>query len=808
MFKKIIFVCLFLSTTQLICAQTAMSGDDVVKFILVERANNVSEQEVMTKLLRKGVSKNDIRNAFDEIKELEGSRNSISGLMDNSTEVPTRMREESIMLQGSVQEDSVAVSDIIIKSNVFGRDIFNNKMLTFAPAINIPTPKNYILGPGDQVLIDVWGASQETIDDYISPDGYLVVSGVGPLKLAGKSVEEANEFVKNRLGEIYNNSEVSLSVGTMRSISIQVVGDVVVPGTYTVSALSTAFNALYAAGGVSNIGSLRSIKVYRNSKEIATIDVYTYLFSGNTKGNVILQDNDVISVGSYESLVNVQGKVKRPMMYEMKEGETLSKLLDYAGGFSNNAYTEKIRLVRKNGREYSMHTLTKENLSSFKLKDGDSLYVDSIAPRFSNMVEISGAVFYPGAYELGKDIKTFKELVNAAGGFHEAAFLERAVLQHRNFDGTREAQTVDVKGIMNGTSPDIVLKKNDLVFIPNSAQMRGSENIIVGGEVYFPGKYKYAENLTLEDAILQAGGFKKSASTINIDVVRRKFNPEATEAPDEIREIYTLSVKDGFVVGEGVGFLLKPYDEVYVRRSPVFNEKQTVKITGCVNFGGEYSIRNNNYRVSDLVRDANGFTVAAYPAGTRLYRKVTSDELAKIRIVLERERLRLLEESVKNEYEAPIAVLDSILDMKLGLESQYLVAFDIEEAVANPGGDDDILLKDGDVIVVPEYTGIVKVSGEVYNSVVMSYKKGENKSYYIKHAGGFSSNARKRGAYVVYMNGGVKKLSRMSSDIQPGCEIVVPTKSESRYKIENIMQIATSTLSTIALVTSIVNTLK
>lgn len=805
--KRVLIPLFFLFVAQMAFAQLGMNDDDVVKFILVERANKVSDQAIISKLTRKGVSKSRVQKAIKEVEELEGSRNSIMELSNDDENTIVRMREESILLQDE-DVDSVAVSDILVVSNVFGRDIFNNKMLTFAPPVNVPTPANYILGPGDQIIVDIWGASQETIDDYISPDGYLVVSGVGPLKLSGKTVQEANEFIKSRLTDIYNDSEVSLSVGSMRSISIQVVGDVVVPGTYTMGALSTAFNALYAAGGVSNIGSLRSIKVYRNSKEIANIDVYAYLFSGNTKGNVVLQDNDVISVGSYESIVNVQGKVKRPMMYEMKEGETFSKLVNYAGGFTNNAYTEKIRVVRKSGKEYSVHTLNKQDFSSFELKDGDDIYVDSIIPRFSNMVEISGAVFFPGQYELGKDVKTFKELVEAAGGFLEAAFLERAVLQHRNLDGTREAMNVDVKGIMNGTSPDIELVKNDIVFIPNSAQMRGNEVIIVGGEVYFPGRYKYAENLTLEDAILQAGGFKKSASIINIDVIRRKFDPEATEAPDEASEVYTLAVKDGFVVGEGEGFLLKPYDEVYVRRSPVFNNKQTVKITGCVNFGGEYAIRNNNYRVSDLVRDAKGFTNAAYPAGTRLYRKVTRDELDKIRIVLERERLRLLEESVKNDYKAPIALLDSILDMKLGLETQYLVAFNIEEAVANPGGDDDILLKEGDVLVVPEYTGTVKVSGEVFNPVVMSYKNGENKSYYIKHAGGFSNNARKRAVYVVYMNGAVKQLSRKSGDIQPGCEIVVPARGEARYKIENIMQIATSTLSTIALITSIVNTLK
>ena len=807
MLKKIVLPCLLLLVAQTMFAQTMMSEDDVVKFILVERAAQTSEQNITSKLLRKGVSKSRIQSAKEEIEKLDGAHGFSEGLVNDENEVPTRMRDESIMLKGVAQGD-VVVDDSLVKSKVFGRDIFNNKMLTFAPALNIPTPKNYILGPGDQVLIDVWGVSQETIDDYISPDGFLIVSGVGPLKLAGKSVEEANEFVKSRLCEIYNNSEVSLSVGTMRSISIQVVGDVVVPGTYTLSALSTAFNALYAAGGVSDIGSLRSIKVYRNSKEIATIDVYAYLFSGNTKGNIVLQDNDVISVGTYNSLVDVQGKVKRPMIYEMKTGETFSKLLDYAGGFANNAYSEKIRVVRKSGREYSVHTLNKGDFSSFELKDGDQIQIDSIMPRFSNMVEISGAVFFPGQYELGKEVKTFKELVQAAGGFLERAFLERAVLHHRNFDGTREAMPIDVKGIIEGTSPDVYLKNNDLVFIPNLAQMRGEEFVLVGGEVYFPGKYKFAENLTLEDAILQAGGFKKSASVINIDVIRRKYDPAADKASDEVSEVYTLSMKDGFVVGQGCGFVLKPNDEVYVRKSPVYNDKQTVKITGSVNFGGNYAIRNNNYRLSDLVRDAKGFTGASYPAGTRLYRRLSPEDIKKTRFVLEKEKMRIMEQGISGDNKVPVALLDSLLEMKLENQALYLVAIDIEEAIKNPGSDADVLLKEGDELFVPEYVGTVKVTGEVFHPVTMSYKDGKNKSYYIKHAGGYANNAKKRGAYVVYMNGSVKKLTGKSSDIQPGCEIVVPMKDANRFGLDKIMGVATTTLSTAALVTSIVNSLK
>lgn len=807
MFKRLFIIPIFLFfVAQYVCAQKPMSDDDVVKYILVERTNGTSEQAILSALLRKGIPSNRIKTAVKEIEKLENSHTGFTGSLvdEEAEEMPTRLRSGDVALADSSSVDNETSKDMSA-SAVYGRDIFNNKMLTFAPAVNVPTPGNYILGAGDQVIIDVWGASQEIIDDYISPDGFLVVAGVGPLKLAGKSVEEANEFVKSRLGEVFNNSEIALSVGTMRSISIQVVGDVVAPGTYTVNALSTAFNALYAAGGISNIGTLRSIKVYRNSKLIADIDVYDYLFLGNSKGNVLLQDNDVISVGPYKSLVGIYGKVKRPMLYEMSEGETFSDLIKYVGGFTNDAYTENIRLVRKAGREYSMHTFSKNEFSSFVLNDGDYIFIDSIVPRYSNMVELDGAVFYPGHYELGKDVKTIKDLVNKAGGLLEEAFPGRAILQHCYYDGTREAQPVDLMGIMNGTVADIALQKNDVLFVPNAAKMRGKETITIGGEVRIPGKYVYAENLTVEDAVLMAGGFSLAASISKIDVYRRIYNPQATKAVENITEVYSLSVKEGLIVEEGTSFKLKPYDEIVVRRSPVFNNKQTVSVTGCVNFEGAYAIRNNNYRISDLIKDAQGFTESAYPAGTRLYRQMTPEELQNLQLILERERTRILEERLYEKNEYSLSLLDSIIGLKLGALSQYLVAINIEEAIANPGGEDDLLLKEGDILSVPEQVSTVKVSGEVFHPVTMSYNKGENKKYYIKRAGGYANNAKKRGAYVVYMNGSVKKLSRKSSDIKPGCEIIVPTKGPSRFSISELTSIATSTVSLAAVVTSLIN---
>lgn len=841
--KKIFLLFSFILFAQIGFGQN-MTDEQIVNFVFSEQEKGASEQAIAAKLLRKGVTVERMR----RIKQKYDAEQKQLGAVDltgKSTFTNTRVRNKaeqrdddrqkrSNNMLRSAREDKVEYSqsekrtmlqsemeffdiDSLLyyrkllesENEVFGRNIFNNELLTFEPSMNIPTPSGYVLGAGDQILIDVWGASQTMVDAVISPDGYLVVEGVGPIRLAGKTVEEANEYVQGLLGEIYSGSQISLTVGTVRSIQVQVVGEVVTPGTFTISALSSAFNALYAAGGISELGTLRSIKVYRKGGLIATIDVYDYIFNGETKGDVRLQDNDVIIVGAYDALVDMRGKVKRPMFYEVKDGESLSQALNFSGGFAGDAYKEKIRVVRKNGREYSLHTVARSELSSFTMCDGDSVYVDSVVPRYSNMVEVNGAVFYQGQYQLGGSINTVYELVEAAGGLREDAFVNRAVLHHRNYDNTIEAQSIDLKGIMEGTSPDIALRSNDALFIPSTSEMQGELTVTAGGEVRFPGVYKFAANTTIEDLVLQAGGLTRAASTAKVDVFRQIYDPSAKEGADHTSQTFTFELKDGFVLDGGNKFVLQPFDRVYVRRSPVYAEVQTVTVNGAVNFEGEYAITGKEYKLSDLLMAAGGLSKTAYGKGAYLYRQMTEEELSQRDVLLNSSQIQLYEEALRSDKNVDLAVLDSLYKAKLNMADFYPVAINLEAAMKSPGGEDDMVLRDGDILTVPQYTTTVKISGEVRHPISINWQEGKKLSHYIDHAGGYSDAAKKSGVYVIYMNGSVEKISKSSRKaIQPGCEIVVPRKSDRRMSSAEIMTLGTSTISIATMIVTLINVLK
>lgn len=842
--KKILFLSFFL----LVCVQMtfaqSMTDEQIVNFVLTEQEKGSSEQVIASKLLRKGVTVERMR----RIKQKYDAEQQQPGAVDltgKSTVTDTRSRTKKAqadddkqrqnnnmvrsaresqinynatqkreMLQqeiGFFDIDSLLYYRNLLESEnaVFGRNIFNNELLTFEPSQNIPTPANYVLGAGDQVIVDVWGASQTLIDAVISPDGYIVVEGAGPLYLAGRTVAQANDYVKSTLASTYAESQISLTVGAVRSIQVQVVGEVVTPGTYTLSALSTAFNALYAAGGINELGTLRTINVFRAGKLISTIDVYDYILNGNTGSDVRLQDNDVISVGAYAALVDVRGKVKRPMFYEAKDGETLSQLMSYSGGFSGDAYKEQIRVVRKSGREYSLHTVKRSEMSSFAMFDGDSVYVDSVIPRYSNLVEISGAVFYPGQYQFGGSINTVYQLIEAAGGLREDAFLNRAVLHHRNYDNTIEAKAVDIKGILDGTSPDLPLRNNDALYIPSVSQMQGELTVTVGGEVNFPGVYKYAENTTIEDIILQAGGLTRAASTSKIDVFRQVFDPAAKEGGSTTSKTFTFELKDGFKVDGNETFVLEPFDGVYVRRSPVFAETQTVTVNGAVNFEGEYAITNKEYKLSDLMKAAGGLAKTSYGKGAYLYRQMTEEELSQRDVLLNSSQIQLYEEALRSDKAVDLAVLDSLYKAKLNMADFYPVAINLEAAINNPGGEDDMVLRDGDILTVPQYTTTVKISGEVRHPISINWQEGKKLKHYIDHAGGYSDSAKKSGVYVIYMNGSVEKISKRSKKaIQPGCEIVVPRKSDRKLSTAEIMTLGTSTISIATMIVTLINVLK
>ncbi len=836
--------CLACFCFQFIFSQS-MSDDQVVKYVMEQQEKGKDQQYIVSQLLQRGVTVEQLRRIRKKYEaeqqqpgalDLTGSTQDKSGKSRLRTEKEKRLderqkksgnmiRSRREMLEsgektvrreqldeeiGFMDIDSLIYYQKYFETQVFGRNIFYNEMLTFEPSLNIPTPASYRLGAGDAVIIDVWGASQVTYEKTVSPDGTVTLEDIGPLSLAGMTVAEANEYVKKQLARFYSGSNVTLTVGEVRSVQVQVMGEVMVPGTYTLSALSTAFNALYAAGGINNIGTLRDIKVYRGGRILSTIDVYDYILNGNTKGNVRLEDNDVIVVGPYDCLVNIRGKVKRPMFYEMKESESVASILDYAGGFAGDAYTNNIRLVRKSGREYSVYTVGEFDMNGFLLKDGDSLYVDSVIPRFSNVAEVRGAVFHPGQYQMDGSIKTVRQLIKAADGLREDAFLKRAVMHRQKEDLTMEALSVDIEGIMAGTTPDIPLRNNDILFIPSAVEMKGEQTLTIEGEVNFPGIYQYAENTTIEDLVLQAGGLTEAASMARVDVFRRIKNPDAVQDDEKLAETFSFSLRDGLALGDGQDFHLQPYDEVFVRKSPAYSEQRNVKISGAVNFEGEYAMDNKDYRLSDLVKAAGGLSSLAYAKGARLQRTLTDEEKQQRETSMKNSQIQLYEESLRSERAYDMAKADSILNMRLDLGDTYPVAINLERAMQNPGGDDDVRLREGDELVVPQFSNTVKISGEVMYPISLNYEKGKSLKYYIKRAGGFADRAHKSHVYAIYMNGSVQQLGRRASrDIQPGCEIVVPTKPQrDKMTPQEMMTIGTSTASIATMIATLVNILK
>lgn len=824
--RKLSILLFFIFSIVQITVAQRMSDEQIMQYVIEAQATGMSQQEMMSTLLKKGVTVEQLKSLQAKYSK-SGQGASSKGVIGNMLSNPERTRDVSDdpndrMLKGEKKgksklklsstsegkgttglgygESEFGYFDdedfwMLPKDKtkeIFGRDLFNNEKLTFEPNLNIATPENYRLGPGDEVLIDIWGASQTTICETISPDGNIQIESYGPLYLNGMTIKDANNYIRSELSKIYagisnNTSQIKLTLGQIRSIQINIMGEVKVPGSYTLSSLASIFHALYMAGGVSDIGTLRAIKVYRNNKLVSTIDIYDYIIDGVLKGNIRLMDGDVIVVGPYDSLVKIAGKVKRPMFYEMKGSESVATLLKYAGGFTGDAYSKNIRLIRKSGREHQIYSIDEFDFNMFKVLDGDSVFVDSVLTRFANMVEVKGAVYRPGMYQMGGSINTVKELIEKAEGIRGDAFLNRAVLHRRKEDLTLEVISLDVNGLLNGTTPDIALRKDDALFIPSIHDMQEGRTVTISGEIAKPGIFPFADNATLEDLILQAGGLKEAASTVRIDVARRIKDPKATTAVNTIAKTFSFGLKDGFVVDGEAGFILEPFDEVYVRRSPGYQQQQNVTVDGEILFGGTYALTKKNQRLSELLERAGGVTKEAYIKGARLERKMTPEEKIRLESALRTARLQTDNETLSAE--------------SLNIGDTYYVGIELEQALAKPGSDADVVLREGDKLVVPQYNNTVKIGGTVMYPNTVAFKPGEKTKYYVNMAGGYGYKAKKSRAYVIYMNGTVARLkSKNKNAIQPGCEIIVPKKSSSRMSIAEILSISTSvgSLATIA----------
>ena len=767
----------------------SMTDQQVIDYIAREHKAGKSQSQIMTALVQRGVNVDQVRRLrrqYDkQLKERgvtvsddgtvtrQSNRASSADDSDKPQDLNTAKVGTSTAVTSNadenietVENDVQAMSEINkgTGKKIFGHDIFNNRRLTFEPSMNIATPQNYVLGPGDQVVVNIYGASQRTHQLTVSPDGFITVQGFGPIQVSGLSVAAAQSKIRSSLGSRYASSEIKMTLGQTRSIMVNVMGEVKAPGTYTLSGYATVFHALYSAGGISDLGTLRNIKVYRQGKLITVVDIYEYILNGRLAGNIRLQDNDVIQVGPYDCLVGITGNVKRTMFYEMRKNESVATLIKYAGGFTGDAYTKAVRLIRQNGERYSVFNINEFDFASFQVADGDAVTVDGMLNRFENMVEVKGAVFRPAQYQLGGNITTVKSLIEAAEGVTEDAFTAHAVMHRLKADRSLGIIPVDVQGILNGTVADIPLQNADVLFIPTQAELRSQRTLTITGEVLSPGAYEYADNTTIEDLIIQAGGLKDEASTARVDVSRRIIDSKSKNKSKEIAKSFSFSLKDGLVIDGERGFLLEPYDVVHVRRSPGFHTPRSVMVEGEVNFEGNFTLEKKNQRLSDLIAAAGGVTDDAYVKGARLMRQMTEDERARMQTILRMIRAQ------KDEK-------DSVNVDQLALEDNYPVGIHLEKALADPGSSFDITLREGDRLIVPEYNGTVRVSGNVMFPNTVAYEEGKDYKYFVNQAGGFGNRAKKSKTYVIYMNGTISQVGH-GTKIEPGCEIVVPTKAK------------------------------
>lgn len=795
---------LFFMACALVAA--ALTDQQVIDYIKKQTAAGKSNQQIGKELMAMGVTPEQAQRIKTMLEAKETSEKNVTsqGLSaarqerthDASNDVTS---DEMIDIDRAVDEGA---DGKVSARQIYGHKVFNSRSLTFEPSENLATPQNYRLGPGDEVIIDIWGTSEDHIRRTISPEGSVMIEQLGPIYLNGLTINDANKHIKSAFSKKYAGmddaeTDIQVTLGQVRTIQVDILGEVATPGTFRMSPFSTVFHGLYRAGGINDIGSLRNIEVIRNGKKVATIDIYDYLFNGKSDGNIRLQEGDAIIVPPYEQLVSIDGNVKRPMYYEIKPNETLETILNYAGGFTGDAYSGMVRLARQAGTENELHNIERGEFASYELKDGDIITVGTILDRYANRVEVKGAVYRPGLFAIGKDINTIGDLIRKADGLTDDAYTERALLYREGPDLELQIFPYNVKDILEGKIADVPLKRNDMLVISSIHELEERGALTINGQVARPGTYPYAANTTVEDLILQAGGLLEGASTARVDISRRIVNPTSTEETQRLARVFSVSIENGLAVGEGKGFILKPFDRVEVRKSPGYSPQRTVTVNGEVLFDGVYVLENRNERISDIVRRAGGIIEKAYVKGAHLSRRLTDDEY-----LARKETLRVAMSSATN------AGGDSIALSKIDVSSSYNVGIDLEKALKYPGTHYDLVLQPGDQLFIPEEQSTVKISGEVMYPNAVVYEPGKKLGYYIDQAGGYGQNAKKNKGFVVYMNGTVAKAKR-NTPIEPGCQIIIPSKpANSRTDWTKILTFATSFSSVAAMAATISNIFK
>ncbi len=713
------------------------------------------------------------------------------------------------------------------QKKIFGFTLFHNRELDFSPNLNLPTPENYVLGAGDQLLIDVYGASQQSFDLTVSPEGSVFLPDVGPVNVGGAMIETVRTRIKNSLQQIYSglggsnpNTFIQIRVGNIRSIRVTMAGELRKPGSYTLPSFANVFNALYQAGGPTVNGSFRNIQVYRDSRLVGQVDIYAFLVDGNQEGNVMLQDNDVVIVPPVMSRVEIEGPVRRPGIFEIKPGESIHELISFTGGFKSDAYKELLTVRRTTQREMRVDNVYKKDFDTFAIQDGDFFTVGAILERYENRVQISGAVFRPGEFAL-YDGMTIKSLIQLAAGLRGDAFSERASLYRTKPDFTMEIITVDLKAILAGNQSDVLLEREDILNVPSIYDLKEEYYVQISGEVNRTGLYQFAESMTVGDLIAKAKGLKESASSSNIEIARRVKDT----MNGEIAQLMNLSIDPNLeLTEEEKNITLQPFDHVFVRKSPGFQEERLIQIEGEVHYPGEFALEKRDERISDVLERAGGLNQFAYAKGATLIRR-TEFFVTKVEEVKKLEQLESLlknmerseevenaetEKELMERLESRVALLreeqaknrmpdnrmkrfsadryqflegaDSTVS-EVATRDTELIGIELDKILRQPGSKYDLILQEGDVISVPKELQTVRMRGEVLYPTTARYDASRGFRNYISRAGGFSENARKARSYVVYANGDVRRTNRFLfltffPKIEPGAEIIVPQKPE------------------------------
>lgn len=782
---KRILIALMLACLVVGQVSAQMTDEEVIEYVQEQHEAGKSQTAILLDLQRKGVKRDQLIRLKEQYDAAQ-AQSGVTGSTSTSTQAAgDRTRKSNGDTQSTSGSNDAIVADVVSNvKEIFGHDIFKNDKLTFEPNMNIATPAGYILGPGDEILIDIYGTSQSSQKYAISPEGVIIIEKIGPVAIAGLTAEQAQAKVISKMGGHYQGSSIKLTVGQTRTVIVNVLGEVVNPGTYTLSAFSTVFNALYLAGGVTEIGTLRNIKVSRGGRIISKIDVYDYILNGKLTGNVMLQDNDAIIVGAYDALVNISGAIKRPMFYEMKEGETVKALLEYAGGFNSDANKNIISVERKTNEGLTVHSVEEWDFASFAVQDGDSVNVKNIIDRYQNMVEVTGAVFYPGHYSISNECNSVRTLIEKAGGVKENAYTNLIVLFRMNENRTRKAMSINLAGIMSNNAPDIILENEDSLVVSSDEGITRARRYHIYGPLAKQGEFPYVENMTLEDAIVAAGGLREEALLTNIEIARRlQYTDERDSTYNKKAKVYTFNIENGLIVKEGQNFALKPFDVITIKRNPEFADIAIVHVGGEVKYPGNYSLQSRQDRLSDLIKRAGGLTEAGFVEGARFTRAISANE---------KERsLQLLE----------IAHSADTIDVeKITIKDRYAVGIDLAEAMKKPGSDKDIILRNGDQIIIPQHNNTVRISGEVLYPNTVPYVEDKSASYYINQAGGTSNKGQRSKAFIIYANGQVSRLYH--GRIRPGCEIVIPTKVDKHVDPQktSIALAGVSALSTVGAV--------